>query len=426
MALLLGIDVGTTKSACVIVDSESRALLACESAAHGAGICEGVQDAARHIAVIRRLIEKLPAELRRDIAAVGVTGQMHGVVAWSAALVSPLYTWQSQTRDLAEFQAIAPGLRHGFGVASLAQLAKDGELAGYEHAATIHDYLVWQMTGAAGKPVMDYSDAASWGTYDLRANGFDREAWRRLGIPETLMPRVVAIGSKAGELADGWGLPAGIPVMAAVGDNQASVAATAVMPEDEIYLTLGTGAQLSVVIGEVADAVECRPYPGGRFLAVAAPLCGGAAWAWLHTHVKAWLAALDCEVPADAALYDKIDALALAAMDDADLPAVQPHFLGERHDPALRGSVEKLTLENYTPGKLAAALALGIVENLQRSLPEAFWKGRRRLLISGNAIRKTRALQAACVKCFGVEPIPAEGNEEAARGAAQLSGSLLV
>lgn len=425
MSLLLGIDVGTTKNACVIVESEQRMLLACESMAHQAVIAEGIQDAGRHIDIIRQLISRLPEQLLQQVKAVGVTGQMHGVVTWSQNMVSPLFTWQSATRELKRFQMIAPELRHGFGGASLAQLASDRQLDDYEHAATIHDYLVWQLTGCPEKTVMDYSNAASWGAYLLRENRFDASVWKQLGIPERLMPEVVPIGTKAGVTVEGWGIPAGIPVMAAVGDNQASVVATAEFPADEIYLTLGTGAQLSVVIDHPADFVECRPYPDGRFLAVAAPLCGGAAWAWLHQHVKAWLTALKREPISDAELYDRIDALAVAALQDEDLPVVHPHFLGERHDPGVRGTLEELTLENFTPQKLAAALALGIIDNLRQMLPEELWQGRKRLLISGNAIRKTRALQVACVKCFGVKPIPTAGKEEAACGAALLSRRLL-
>ncbi len=425
MALLLGIDMGTTKSACVIVDSDRRTLLACESMAHQAAAGGGIQDARRHVEVVRRLIGRLPESLRGEVKCVGVAGQMHGVVLWSRHAVSPLFTWQSVTRDLEHFQTVAPDLRHGFGVATLAQLASERKLDAYEYAGTIHDYLVWQLTGCPGKPVMDYSDAASWGTYRLRENCFDGASWARLGIPERLMPQVVPVCSNAGVVAGAWGIPRGIPVMAAVGDNQASVAATAEDPSDEIYLTLGTGAQLSIVADRLAEQVECRPYLDGKYLAVGTPLCGGAAWAWLQQHVKAWLNALGCAPIPDAELYDRIDALAAAALQDDDLPAVHPHFLGERSDPGKRGVIEHLTLTNFTPGKFAAALAIGIVENLQGMLPRELWQDRKRLLVSGNAIRKTRALQAACVRCFGIEPIPVSGREEAACGAALLSGRLL-
>lgn len=426
MALLLGIDLGTTKDACVILAPEDRTLLACESMPHEAAVAEGVQDVGRHLEVVRLLLGKLPEDLRRAVGAIGVTGQMHGVVAWSEKGVAPLYTWQSKTPDLALFQAVSPSLNHGFGVATLAQMAKNGELGRYRHAATIHDFLVWQLTGRPEDPVMDFTDAASWGAYDLRENRFEKDVLQKLGIPEEIMPRLVPPGSSAGSSVAGWGVPANIPVMAAIGDNQSSVCATAENPEDEIYLTLGTGAQLSVVLDRLTGKSECRPFPGDRFLAVAAPLCGGAAWAWLQKHVRSWLEVFPPAHPLDdAALYDRIDELACSAMDDEDLPILRPHFLGERGRPELRGSLENLTLENFTPAKLAASLALGIVENLRSSLPEELMRGRQRLVVSGNAVRRTRALQKACVKCFEIEPAVAGIREEAACGAALLSRRLL-
>ena len=367
MSLLLGIDMGTTKSACVIVDSNRNTLLACESMAHHAETGDGIQDVFCHIDTVQQLIHRLAEQLRRKVEAVGITGQMHGVVLWSQHKVSPLFTWQSMTRELERFQMIAPDLRHGFGVSTLAQLALERKLGAYEYAGTIHDYLVWQLTGCHGKPVMDYSNAASWGAYLLGENCFDRSVWKQLGIPEHLMPQVVPVCNKAGIVTGTWGIPSGIPVMAAVGDNQASVAATAENSPDEIYLTLGTGAQLSIVVDHLVDQVECRPYLDGTFLAVGTPLCGGAAWAWLHQHVKAWLSILEREPIPDAELYQRIDALAIAALQDEDLPVIHPHFLGERCDPGKRGIIEQLSLANFTPGKFAAALARAFSQALQFS-----------------------------------------------------------
>lgn len=426
MTLLLGIDTGTTKSACVIIDKESRELLACVSRAHGAGLGDGLQDAEKHLSVIKELLAELPAELMQQVSAVGVTGQMHGVVLWSQKKVSELYSWQSRIPEdsLAKFRMSVPGLCHGFGVSTLAYLAAENALDGYTCAATIHDFLVWHLTGGTTTPVMDAADAASWGCFDLEKGCFDMNGWRALAIPEHLCPEVVPMGSCAGRTVPGWNIPAGIPVMAATGDNQASVAAAAGVPEEEIYLTLGTGAQLSVVIPESVPGVECRPYSGNRFLAVAAPLCGGAAWAWLVRHVKEWQQLLGMPDMPESQIYDIIDHAALEEFDAPDLPEIIPSFLGERSAPDLRGSISGLTLENYTPGKIAAALARGIISNLRSTLPESLQKNRKKLLVSGNAVRRTLVLQKACTAIFGLTPEIPESREEAACGAAVMSGHL--
>ena len=68
-------------------------------------------------------------------------------------------------------------------------------------------------------------------------------------------------------------IPSGIPVTAALGDNQASLLATLGQPERELALTLGTGGQVSAVLdsrepGFLAGrsaTFEIRPYPGKRY-----------------------------------------------------------------------------------------------------------------------------------------------------------------
>ncbi len=419
MSLALGIDFGTTKTAVAVVDTQTKKLLHADGCNHGAAIAPGIQDGQKHLAAMRRLLDNIPADLGAQIGAVGVTGQMHGVILWSSTQASNLYTWQYQNPKLAEIQTIAPDLCHGYGMTTLAELAAAEQLDGYEFAGTIHDYAVWQLCGRPEQAVMDDTDAASWGLFDLKKRAFGLDKVITLGIPVRLLPKVLPAGSLAGYFDYPCALTGGIPVTVAAGDNQCSVLATAqgAVP-NEIYLTIGTGAQLSLVTDDFTDQVSLRPYFGGKYLAVAAPLCGGAAWALLQKNVKELLAACRLPLPSDAALYDILDDLAVAAMDDADLPLVKPNFCGERNQPFLRGAVENLTLQNCTPGKIAAAWALGIVRNLHQMMPPELLAGRKHLLVSGNAVRKTRALQAACQKIFGVEPVITETREEAACGAA--------
>ena len=126
----------------------------------------------------------------------------------------------------------------------------------------------------------------------------------------------------------------------------------------------------------------------------------------------------------DADIYDLMDKLACRDMDCSDLPEIVPSFLGERNAPELRGNIGGLTLENYTPGKTAAALALGIIRNLRSTLPPELLEGRQKLVVSGNAVRKSKALQQACTKIFSIVPSVQESREEAACGAALLSAGV--
>jgi hypothetical protein len=120
-----------------------------------------------------------------------------------------------------------------------------------------------------------------------------------------------------------------------------------------------------------------------------------------------------------------MDKLALLEFDSKDLPKIKPNFLGERGQSELRGSIQDLTLNNFSIGKISAALALGIVTNLFEMMPQEIWKSKKSLKASGNAIRKSAALQKACFCVSSMNPVILEDCEEAAQGAAKLSERLL-
>jgi len=279
----------------------------------------------------------------------------------------------------------------------------------------------------------DPTDAASWGLFDLRTLNWDACAVEAAGLPCALLPEVRPCGSRAGALASEWaadlGLPAGLPVAVALGDNQASLLATLHEPERELAMTLGTGGQLSAILPAgtpvpwelLAATHEYRPFPGGRFAVVAASLCGGAAWAWLPERIAHWARELHIPCPAADELFARLDELGLAAQD---VLRVRPSFLGERHAGSLRGSIENLDLTNLTLGNLARGLALGILANLKEMLPPSVLRNRARVVGSGNALRRSRLLQALVPQVFELPLTLTAGQEEAAVGAALNAANL--
>ena len=441
--MYLGIDIGTTKVAAVIADGERR-LLAVESHAHGADLPappgRAEQDAAALLEAAWAAVRALPPDLRRQVRAVGLTGQMHGVVILDEAgeAISPLVTWQDgrclEGGFLDELSArTGCVLRTGFGCATLAWLKRHGSMPeGAAAASTIHDLAAARLCGSA-RPVTDPTDAASWGLFDLPDLFWNADAVAAAGVDLALLPPVDACGSRAGEVsaerAARLGIPAGVPVAVAIGDNQASLLATLRDPEREVALTLGTGGQVSVVLA--ADAAidwherpvtfEYRPYPGGRFAVVGASLCGGAAWAWLAEAVASWMGDVGAPALARDDLFAKLNALGLAA---ADSLIVRPHFLGERHDPHRRGAIEGIDLGNFRLGSVARGLARGILVNLRDMLPPWALAGRERVVGSGNALRLSPLLQRMAEETFGLPLVLTEGREEAALGAAILAGGL--
>jgi len=433
MGLFLGLDLGTSKTAAVLVDGGARRCVGCSGAAHGAASGGGTQDLRRHLDAVRAVVAALPEADRRRVSGVAVSCQMHGVVLWNdSGAVSPLYTWQSRVDDLDALCRL-PGcgrLNHGFGGATLGMLGRRNELARWTRCGTVGDYLVWLLTGRPGRVLIDRSNAASWGLMPFDGSDFDLRATAALGIPEGLLPHIVPVGASAGVTDAEWsaalGIPVGTTVLAAVGDNQASVRAAVGDPERDISLTLGTGAQISAVVPiararEFASRTELRPYLGNACLAVGAPLCGGEAWTALMRFWRSGFAAANEKID-DAELFRLLDASACAELERAGLPRFVPSFLGERADATARGRLEELTLDNFDFGKVAAALARGLMENLRRMLPAELLTGRTRLALSGNGFRRNKSLRRAAELVFGMPAKQSVFDEEAACGAALFFG----
>ena len=102
--------------------------------------------------------------------------------------------------------------------------------------------------------------------------------------------------------------------------------------------------------------------------------------------------------------------------------SVNPQFLGTRLNPEARGSVEGITLDNFTPGLLAHAFLQGITDELYAfySTIEQIGSGKTwsRLIGSGNALRANPALRSKVEARFGLPLILSAASEEAAVGAA--------
>ncbi len=442
--LILGIDIGTTKVASLLAEPGGR-VLAVESRPHHAQLSSpprfAHQDVSMLLARAQQAVLKLPATLRDRVRAIGVTGQMHGVALLdsSGRPVSPLITWQdarcSQEFLLEVQRKTGHALRSGYGCATLAWLAANRPklFAGRHPAArgaTVADIAVMTLCGL-DEPVTDPTNAASWGFFDQGKQEWDLAPVRKGAIPRTLLPRIVLSGTRAGRLcaeaAERLGLPAGIPVCAAIGDNHASLLATVQDPRRELALTIGTGAQLSAVASNAFarglkqdKPFELRPFTAGRSIVVAASLCGGSAWQWLAGSTQSMIKDSGAHAPSLERIFARMNKLGLAAARRSapDALVILPNFLGERHDPALRGAIGGIDLHNFTLGPLAWALACGIIRNLSDMLPPQVHRGKTAVVGSGNALRQNPLLQLAVREVLGMHLTMSGRAEEAALGAA--------
>lgn len=443
---VLGVDIGTSKVAVVVyspVEQEAK-FVHCHSLAETQiqtkqGYSE--QDPGLIFDCTVQAVLSIPEQIRNQIAAIGVTGQMHGVVLWNPGTThyTSLVNWQdarcSVDGVLAELQHVTGdlGLRDGFGASTLGWYAarKSHVLHEYSAASTIQGCFVSECVGSR-TALIDPSDAASWGLFDLQSKAWKTECFTAMGVDTRLLPEVIAVGAVAGSLQVAWAakldLPIGIPVMISMGDNQASLFATISDPETDIALTLGTGGQLSVVLsaypaGKLPETVEIRPYVDDQYLAVAAALCGGAAFRWLVELLEGWLKELGLPAPDRDTLYSQLDRLALEG--DPEALSVCSSFLGERHAPDRKGIISKIDMHSCSLRNLSAALSESLVKNLRDMLSDELLAGRTRVLGSGNALRHLQSVQQAVERTFGLPLITVETQEEAATGAALVANRAL-
>lgn len=432
-----GLDIGTTSISGLLYDLEKRTILYSITEAQASlpfslnQEWERLQDPELIVKQVEQILERLLAK-QPDVSGIGLTGQMHGIVYLdkSGRATGPLYTWQDgragqltggmdsptyaqQFSDLTGY-TVAPGYglaTHYYNVSG--QLVPERAVS----FCTIADYIAMRLVNSE-VPLIDATQAAGIGGFSLGTGDFDRNAIGMAGIDPSLLPQVVPSGTAIGSTAQG------IPVYTSLGDNQASFLGSVPQPGESLLLNIGTGSQLSAWLPDCAkapSAMEIRPFPGGGVLMVGAALSGGKSYALLEGFFRKLITAYTGEAPTD--LYSLMSRLLSEEVPGSASTrlTVNTQFLGTRTDPEKRGSVEGITLENFTPGRLAHAFLQGMVDELRGFLAELEQQGAgtfSRLIGSGNALRSNPVLCAKAEAAFGLPLELGEHAEEAAVGAA--------
>lgn len=427
MLRFIGLDIGTTTLSAVAVDGESGKVLKAITVDNDSFIASAdpsrrMQDPKKIIAKLLSLKEELVKEFS-PIDAIGVTGQMHGIVYINAEGKStgPLYTWQDASGSLpfkgktyAEYLTELTGypMASGYGLVTDYVQRDKGEVpVDAKTFCTIHDYAVMALTGRK-TPLMHSSDAASYGCFSIKEGVFDAAAIEKLGVDPSFIPDVTD------EIAIAGNTPEGIPVTVAIGDNQASVIGS-VKGEGCALVNIGTGSQVSVLTHTPADFAdgEVRPLAQNTYMLVGAPLCGGRSFALLYKFFKEAASLFGGDT---SKIYPVMDAIAEQAPEEHEI-TVDTRFCGTRKNPDIRGSISGISDTNFTPAQLTRGFLWGMAEELH-----GLYDGMlpltdtpvTRIAGSGNAIRKSKVLKGYLEEKFGLPlNIPAH-REEAAFGAA--------
>lgn len=403
----IGIDIGTTSICGVVIDTDTGKVVRSRTEMSEAFIAtenswEKIQDTDK---VISLAVEILESFAEYPAVVIGLTGQMHGIVYVDAEgkAVSPLYTWQDgrgnlpyKTTTYADYMGEFAGYGNVTDFYNRVNGIRPAEAVSH---CTIMDYLGMVLCGLK-RPRIHSTNAASLGCFDLKKKMFHYE-----------------VSADISDEFDIVGTYRGIPVSVAIGDNQASVFST-LADERDILLNVGTGSQVSIVSDVIrsGENIETRPYFDGKYLIVGAALCGGRAYSILKDFYKSFLQAAGVE---NVDVYTVMNQLLAGNQTEeaAKGLAVDTRFAGTRQQPLLRGQIQGITVDNFTPANLTIGFLEGMMDELH-SMYDKMGEERMNLVGSGNGIRKNEVLVRIAERKFGGHlRIPAH-TEEAAYGAA--------
>jgi xylulokinase len=370
----LGLDLGTSSAKAVVL-SVSGTVVAQASAEYpvtsaAAGYAESDPELWwRAVAGCAR--EAVAAAGGRPLVAIGLSGQMHGLVMTAAdgRALRPAMLWaDSRASGLLDvyrrlgqgvLDRLANPLFPGMAGPMLAWVAacEPDVYAGSRWALSPKDWLRGRLTGEfRAEP----SDASATLLYDVIGDRWDLEVVEALGLDAGMLAPLLPSGAaEAGRLtaeaADELGLPAGLVVAAGAGDTAAAALGSGVglgsgAGLGEVQLTVGTGAQ---VIRPLATPVS-RAEAGVHLFRLATP----AGWYQMGATLSAGLSLNWVREVLDAT-WEELYASASAGLPGAQDPIFVPHLTGERTpycDPELRGSWSSLALASDRASLLRSAL----------------------------------------------------------------------
>jgi glycerol kinase len=222
----------------------------------------------------------------RDLAAIGITNQRETTVLWDRRTgqpVHPAIVWQDTRTDELVAALAADGGIDRFRAATGLPLATyfsgpkiawlldtDPALraraeAGEVLFGTIDTWLIWNLTG---RHVTDVTNASRTLLMNLATVDWDDELCAALRVPRAMLPEIapssMVYGTARGELT-------GVPVAAALGDQQAALFGQVCFDRGDAKCTYGTGAFLLQNTGAVPT-----PSRAGLITTVAYQLAGQA------------------------------------------------------------------------------------------------------------------------------------------------------
>ncbi|MFZ0637644.1 MAG: xylulokinase [Candidatus Acidiferrales bacterium] len=387
---LLGIDIGTGGTRAVLLDENGRVLNAAtaeHALMHSPQIGWAEQDpndwwnaGCRAIKACLENSDTPPSE----IAGVGLTGQMHGLVLLDAAgnVLRPSIIWCDQRTDEQCAQ-----ITERVGAKRLIELTANPALTNFtlpkiwwvqQHepeiwlrARTIllpKDYFRFRLTGARA---IDVAEASGTLFFDVARRQWSKPMLEVSGISESLLPSVHESPEISGRIskegADATGLLAGIPVVAGAGDQAAGAVGMGIVQPGAVSATIGTSgvvfAATSLPVMDPKGRIHtfCHAVPE-RWHVMGVTQAAGLSLRWFRDEFEA-------NRTAGGDAYERLTAEAARTPAGADGLLWAPYLMGERTphlDPHARGALVGITAQ-HRRGHVIRAILEGVAFSLRDS-----------------------------------------------------------
>ena len=317
-----------------------------------------------------RAAERALTKLGGQPTAIGLSGQMHGLVVLDdeERVLRPAILWNDQ-RTAAECTEIEERV----GLARLIELTGNRALTGFTapkllwlrrhepdtyariaHVLLPKDYVRLRLTG---EHAIDVADASGTLLFDVPGRRWSSEMLDALEIDATWLPRTLESPEVSGTTA------AGVPVAAGAGDQAAAALGVGVDGPGPVSVVLGTSGVVFAALPAFAADREarvhsfCHAVPGG-WHAMGVMLSAAGSLRWLRDTV------------ASGREYDELIAAAEKWPPGTEGLTFLPYLTGERTphaDPDARAAFTGLTIR-HDLGALDRAVLEGVAYGLRDSL----------------------------------------------------------
>ena len=449
MTYLLALDQGTSSSRSIVFDERGRIVALAQRELPqiypqpGWVEHDALEIWRTQLETAREALHKAGLKAK-DIRALGITNQRETTVIWNRKTGQPIHhaiVWQDRRAEPTCVQLRAQG--HEAVIQQKTGLLIDAYFSGTKLKwlldnvpgarasaerdelafGTIDSWLMWQLTGGT-LHATDVSNASRTMLFNVHSNRWDDDLLQLLGIPPSLMPKVLPSSAHFGDTRAEL-LGHAIPIGGVAGDQQSALFGQACFKAGMAKNTYGTGCFMLMHTGKqfqtshngllTTSAAQATRTP--EFAIEGSVFVGGAVVQWLRDGLNAIKGS------------GEVEALALSVPDSGGVMLV-PAFTGlgaPYWKPDARGTITGLTRGTTLAHIARAALesigfqSAALLQAMSRDAVEAGAAPVTELRVDGGACTNDLLMQFQA-DLLGIAVVRPAVTETTALGAAYLAG----